>query len=109
MQSLQPEPAARYRNVADALWRIVRTEGRLEAHARAERHGDGGGAGPRALFRLLREIEEGAGRRPPPGSKQPFGEWYCSPLPSLLLLSTLCVRLSLSHTCIHACTHTRIK
>ncbi|XP_036402352.1 mitoferrin-2 isoform X2 [Megalops cyprinoides] len=27
MQSLQPEPAARYRNVMDALWRIVRTEG----------------------------------------------------------------------------------
>ncbi|XP_061087021.1 mitoferrin-2-like [Conger conger] len=27
MQSLQPEPAARYRNVVDALWRIVRTEG----------------------------------------------------------------------------------
>ncbi|KAJ8264513.1 hypothetical protein GJAV_G00150170 [Gymnothorax javanicus] len=27
MQSLQPEPAARYRNVAEALWRIVRTEG----------------------------------------------------------------------------------
>ncbi|XP_039630619.1 mitoferrin-2 isoform X1 [Polypterus senegalus] len=27
MQSLQPEPAARYRNVMDALWRIIRTEG----------------------------------------------------------------------------------
>ncbi|XP_042315526.1 mitoferrin-2 isoform X2 [Sceloporus undulatus] len=27
MQSLQPEPAARYRNVLEALWRIVRTEG----------------------------------------------------------------------------------
>ncbi|NP_998284.2 mitoferrin-2 [Danio rerio] len=27
MQSLQPEPAARYRNVMDALWRIMRTEG----------------------------------------------------------------------------------
>lgn len=27
MQSLQPEPAARYRNVMEALWRIVRTEG----------------------------------------------------------------------------------
>ncbi|XP_065152115.1 mitoferrin-2 isoform X2 [Paramisgurnus dabryanus] len=27
MQSLQPDPAARYRNVMDALWRIVRTEG----------------------------------------------------------------------------------
>ncbi|XP_059586281.1 mitoferrin-2 isoform X2 [Alligator mississippiensis] len=27
MQSLQPEPAARYRNVPEALWRIVRTEG----------------------------------------------------------------------------------
>lgn len=27
MQSLQPEPAARYRNVMDALWQIVRTEG----------------------------------------------------------------------------------
>ncbi|KAL4612882.1 mitoferrin-2-like isoform X1 [Arapaima gigas] len=29
MQSLQPEPAARYHNVMDALWRIVRTEGIL--------------------------------------------------------------------------------
>ncbi|NXD75547.1 MFRN2 protein, partial [Halcyon senegalensis] len=27
MQSLQPEPAARYRNVLEALWRIARTEG----------------------------------------------------------------------------------
>uniref|UniRef100_A0A5F8G5K5 Solute carrier family 25 member 28 n=1 Tax=Monodelphis domestica TaxID=13616 RepID=A0A5F8G5K5_MONDO len=27
MQSLQPDPAARYRNVLEALWRIVRTEG----------------------------------------------------------------------------------
>ncbi|CAM5157924.1 mitoferrin-2 isoform X1 [Chelonia mydas] len=27
MQSLQPEPAARYRNVLEALWRIVQTEG----------------------------------------------------------------------------------
>ncbi|XP_030628615.1 mitoferrin-2 [Chanos chanos] len=27
MQSLQPDPAARYRNVMEALWRIVRTEG----------------------------------------------------------------------------------
>lgn len=27
MQSLRPEPAARYRNVLEALWRIVRTEG----------------------------------------------------------------------------------
>ncbi|TSK22786.1 Mitoferrin-2 [Bagarius yarrelli] len=27
MQSLQPDPAARYRNVMDALWRIMRTEG----------------------------------------------------------------------------------
>ncbi|KAJ8359959.1 hypothetical protein SKAU_G00164840 [Synaphobranchus kaupii] len=27
MQSLQPEPAARYSNVMEALWRIVRTEG----------------------------------------------------------------------------------
>lgn len=27
MQSLRPEPAARYRNVLEALWRIARTEG----------------------------------------------------------------------------------
>lgn len=27
MQSLQPDPAARYRNVLEALWRIMRTEG----------------------------------------------------------------------------------
>ncbi|KAM8783470.1 mitoferrin-2 isoform 1-T1 [Rhynchonycteris naso] len=27
MQSLQPDPAARYRNVLEALWRIIRTEG----------------------------------------------------------------------------------
>ncbi|KAI4874253.1 hypothetical protein NFI96_028435 [Prochilodus magdalenae] len=27
MQSLQPDPAARYRNVMEALWRIMRTEG----------------------------------------------------------------------------------
>lgn len=27
MQSLQPDPAARYSNVMEALWRIVRTEG----------------------------------------------------------------------------------
>lgn len=27
MQSLQPEPAAHYRNVLEALWRIMRTEG----------------------------------------------------------------------------------
>lgn len=27
MQSLQPEPAARYRNVLEGLWRIMRTEG----------------------------------------------------------------------------------
>nr|XP_033796556.1 mitoferrin-2 isoform X1 [Geotrypetes seraphini] len=27
MQSLQPDPAARYRNVMEALWKIIRTEG----------------------------------------------------------------------------------
>ena len=27
MQSLQPDPAARYRNVLEALWRSIRTEG----------------------------------------------------------------------------------